>query len=55
MQLQRLDKESSVRVIAYELHLAQTTPSVRIRAYKNGEGSASEGVIIIGNVINQVK
>ncbi len=52
MQLKRLQMESSVRVIAYELNLAQTTPSVRICARKNGE--TSDGVIVIGNSINQV-
>ena len=54
MQLKRLQKESSVRVIAYELNLAQTTPSVRISAHKNGDTNYNEGIIVIGNSINQV-
>ena len=54
MQLKRLQKESSVRVIAYELNLAQTTPSVRISAHRNGDSNYNEGVVVIGNSINQV-
>ncbi|XP_065070876.1 doublecortin domain-containing protein 1-like [Rhopilema esculentum] len=52
-QLKRLQQESSVRIIAYELNLAQTTPSVRICAHRNGDTHYTEGVLVIANSINQ--
>ena len=52
--MRRLQKESSVKVISYELNLARTTPSVRILAHKNGDIGYSDGVTVIANSINQV-
>jgi len=50
-QMQRLRNESSVRTITRELHMAQSVPTVRIRAFKNGEGSRGQGEILIGSSI----
>ncbi|XP_020620493.1 uncharacterized protein LOC110058236 [Orbicella faveolata] len=51
-QLERLRNEGSVRTITRELHMAQSVPAVRIRAFKNGEGSRGHGEIIIGSSIH---
>nr|XP_058965970.1 doublecortin domain-containing protein 1-like [Pocillopora verrucosa] len=51
-QLGRLRNEGSVRTITRELHMAQSVPAVRIRAFKNGEGSRGHGEIIIGSSIH---
>ena len=53
--LQRLRNESSVRVIASEISMSQSNPAVRIMARKNGNMNAEEGVLVIGNMLNQVK
>ena len=53
-QLERLRNEGSVRTITRELHMAQSVPAVRIRAFKNGEGSRGHGEIIIGSSIHAV-
>ena len=53
-QLQRLRNEGSVRTITRELHMAQNVPAVRIRAFKNGEGSRGQGEILIGSSIHAV-
>lgn len=53
-QLERLRNEGSVRTITRELHMAQSVPAVRIRAFKNGEGSRGNGEIIIGSSIHAV-
>ena len=53
-QMQRLRNESSVRTITRELHMAQSVPTVRIRAFKNGEGSRGQGEILIGSSIPAV-
>lgn len=53
-QLGRLRNEGSVRTINRELHMAQSVPAVRIKAFKNGEGSRSEGEILIGSSIHSV-
>ena len=53
-QLERLRNEGSVRTITRELHMAQSVPAVRIRAFKNGEGSRGQGEIIIGSSIHAV-
>ena len=52
--MQRLRNESSVRTITRELHMAQSVPTVRIRAFKNGEGSRGQGEILIGSSIHAV-
>ncbi|EDO37721.1 predicted protein [Nematostella vectensis] len=51
-QLERLRNEGSVRTITRELHVAKSVPAVRIMAYKNGEGSRSLGVLVIGSSIH---
>lgn len=51
-QLQRLRNEGSVRTITRELHMAQSVPAVRIRSFKNGEGSRGQGEILIGSSIH---
>lgn len=51
-QLVRLRNEGSVRTITRELHMAQSVPAVRIRAFKNGEGSRGHGEIMIGSSIH---
>ena len=53
-QLGRLRNEGSVRTITRELHMAQSVAAVRIKAFKNGEGSRSEGEILIGSSIHSV-
>ena len=53
-QLVRLRNEGSVRTITRELHMAQSVPAVRIRAFKNGEGSRGHGEIMIGSSIHAV-
>jgi len=53
-QLERLRNEGSVRTITRELRMAQSVPAVRIRAFKNGEGSRGHGEIIIGSSIHAV-
>ena len=53
-QLQRLRNEGSVRTITRELHMAQSVPAVRIRSFKNGEGSRGQGEILIGSSIHAV-
>ena len=53
-QLERLRNEGSVRTITRELHIAQSVPAVRIRAFRNGEGSRGQGEIIIGSSIHAV-
>lgn len=53
-QLERLRNEGSVRTITRELHMAQSVPAVRIRAFKNGEGSRGQGEILIGSSIHGV-
>ena len=53
-QLERLRNEGSVRTITRELHMAQSVPAVRIRAFKNGEGSRGHGEIVIGSSIHAV-
>lgn len=54
-QLQRLRSEGSVRTITRELHMAQSVPSVRIRAFKNGDGTRGQGEILIGSTIHAVR
>lgn len=49
-----MQKESSVKVISYELNLARTTPSVRILAHRNGDIGYNDGVTVIANSIYQV-
>lgn len=51
-QLERLRNEGSVRTITRELHMAQNVPAVRIRAFKNGEGSRGKGEVLIGSSIH---
>ena len=53
-QLERLRNEGSVRTITRELHMAQSVPAVRIKTFRNGEGSRSEGEILIGSSIHSV-
>ena len=53
-QLERLRNEASVRTITRELHMAQSVPAVRIRAFKNGEGSRGKGEVLIGSSIHGV-
>ena len=53
-QLTRLRKEGSVRTITRELHMTQSVQAVRIRAFRNGEGSGVQGEIIIGSSIHSV-
>ncbi|CAH3148243.1 unnamed protein product [Porites evermanni] len=53
-QLERLRNEGSVRTITRELHMAQSVRAVRIKAFKNGEGSRSEGEILIGSSIHSL-
>ena len=47
----RLYEENSVRTIAKEISASQTPKSVKIYAYKNGEGREKEGQLVIGSSI----
>ena len=49
--LSRLYEENSVRTIAKEISASQTPKSVKIYAYKNGEGREKEGQLVIGSSI----
>lgn len=54
-QLKRLKKVTSIRSLHKEIQAAQSVPAVRIRAYKNGGGSRSEPVLVIGSSIDSVR
>ena len=53
-ELKRLRQMTSARVIAREISAYQPVQTVRIVAYKNGEGRAQPGVVICGSTIRGV-
>ena len=53
-QLSRLRKVSTLRSLNKQIQAAQSVPAVRIRAYRNGEGSHGEPVLVIGATIDSV-
>ena len=53
-ELKRLKQVTNVRTLNKEIMAAQSVPAVRIRAYKNGEGSRYEPTLVIGSSIDSV-
>lgn len=46
-----LREKTSVRAIAKEISAAEQPPSVRIYAYRNGDGRQKEGQLIVGSSV----
>ena len=53
-KLRNLREETNVRTIAKEISAAQTVRTVKILAYKNGEGRLRTGELICGSTIEGV-
>ena len=53
-ELKRLRQMSNARIIAREISAYQPVQSVRVKAYRNGDGRSLEGVIVIGSTIRGV-
>jgi hypothetical protein len=53
-KLRNLREETNVRTIAKEISAAQTVRTVKILAYKNGEGRLRPGELICGSTIEGV-
>lgn len=53
-ELERLRKEMSVRTIAKEISAATVPYTIRVLAYKNGDGKRRPGELIIGSSISGV-
>lgn len=50
-KLAKLSEETSTRVITKEINVAKTVQTVKVLAYKNGEGRMRPGEIICGSSI----
>ena len=50
-QLEKLREELSVRTIAKEISAARTPYTVKVMAFKNGEGRLKPGEIIVGSSV----
>lgn len=50
-KLLKLSEETSSRVITKEINVARTVQTVKVLAYKNGEGRLRPGEIICGSSI----
>lgn len=53
-ELERLRKEMSVRTIAKEISTATVPYTIKVLAYKNGDGKRRPGELIIGSSISGV-
>lgn len=54
-QLEKLREELSVRTIAKEICAARTPYTVKVMAFKNGEGRLKPGEIIVGSSVAGVR
>ena len=45
---------SNARIIAREISAYQPVQSIRVEAFRNGDGRSTEGVIVIGSTIRGV-
>jgi hypothetical protein len=54
-QLEKLREELSVRTIAREISAARTPFTVKVMAFKNGEGRLKPGEIIVGSSVAGVR
>lgn len=52
--LGKLREEASVRSIAKEINAAKTVKTIKILAYKNGEGRMHQGELVCGSSIEGV-
>lgn len=50
-KLEALREETSARAISKEINVARTVQTVKVQAYKNGEGRLRQGEIICGSSI----
>lgn len=53
--LGKLREEASVRTIAKEINAAKTVKTIKILAYKNGEGRMHQGELVCGSSIEGVR